>query len=53
MRGVTVLTDEKKRTKIVQADIKVIVKRPKEFERLIFALIEESHPAKAGKTKRR
>ncbi|MEQ1676275.1 MAG: hypothetical protein ABL876_06230 [Chitinophagaceae bacterium] len=51
MRGVTVLTDEKKRTKIVQADIKLVAKKPDEFERFIFILAKEYRQAKAVKKK--
>lgn len=41
MKGVTILIDEKKKTKIVQANISNIVKNSTEFEDLIFSLIEE------------
>jgi len=42
MKGVTILTDEKKRRKIVQVDIKEIARNPDEFEDLIDVLVAES-----------
>jgi hypothetical protein len=42
MYGVTVLTDEKKKRKILQIDIKEVAKNPDEFEDLIDALVAES-----------
>lgn len=42
MKGVTILTDEKKRRKIYQIDIKEVVKNPGEFEDLIDVLVAES-----------
>jgi len=41
MKGVTIFTDEKKKRKIYQIDIKV-VKNPGEFEDLIDVLVAES-----------
>ena len=42
MKGVTILTDEKKRRKILQVDIKEIAKNPDDFEDLIDILVAES-----------
>lgn len=42
MKGVTILTDEKKKRKILQADIKEIAKNPKEFEDFLDVLIAEN-----------
>ncbi len=42
MKGVTVLTDEKKKRKILQVDIKEVAKNPDEFEDLIDVLMAES-----------
>ena len=42
MKGVTILTDEKKKRKILQVDIKQITKNPDEFEDLIDILVAES-----------
>lgn len=42
MKGVTILTDEKKKRKILQVDIKEITKNPDEFEDLIDILVAES-----------
>ena len=42
MKGVTILTDEKNRRKIVQVDIKEIARNPNEFEDLIDVLVAES-----------
>ena len=42
MKGVTILTDEKKKRKILQVDIKEVVKNPDEFEDLIDILVAES-----------
>ena len=42
MKGVTILTDEKKKKKILQADIKEIAKNPGQFEDLLDVLIAES-----------
>jgi hypothetical protein len=42
MRGITILTDEKKKRKILQADIKEIAKNPEAFEDLVDVLIAES-----------
>jgi lipopolysaccharide biosynthesis regulator YciM len=51
MKGVTVLIDEKTKNKIVQANIKHVVKNPDEFENLIFSLVEEYR--KRGLVKRK
>lgn len=53
MKGVTILTDEKKNKKILQVDIDVIVKNPDEFEDLIDILVAErrkSEPKVAWET---
>ena len=42
MKGVTIFTDEKKKRKIYQIDIKEVVKNPGEFEDLIDVLVAES-----------
>ena len=42
MKGVTILTDEKKKRKILQIDIKEVTKNPDEFEDLIDILVAES-----------
>lgn len=42
MKGVTILTDEKKKRKIVQVDIREIARNPEEFEDLIDVLVAES-----------
>jgi hypothetical protein len=42
MKGVTILTDEKKKRKILQVDIKAVAKNPGEFEDLIDVLVAES-----------
>jgi hypothetical protein len=42
MKGVTILTDEKKKRKILQVDIKEVAKNPDEFEDLIDVLVAES-----------
>ena len=42
MKGVTILTDEKRKRKILQVDIKEITKNPDEFEDLIDILVAES-----------
>lgn len=42
MKGVTILTDEKNKRKIVQVDIKEIARNPDEFEDLIDVLVAES-----------
>ncbi|MGQ0738022.1 MAG: hypothetical protein ACT4OJ_03085 [Bacteroidota bacterium] len=42
MKGVTILTDEKKKRKILQVDIKEVAKNPVQFEDLIDVLIAES-----------
>ncbi len=42
MKGVTIFTDEKKKRKIYQIDIKEVVKNPDEFEDLIDVLVAES-----------
>lgn len=42
MKGVMILTDEKKKRKILQVDIKEIAKNPGEFEDLIDVLVAES-----------
>jgi hypothetical protein len=42
MKGVTILTDEKKKRKILQVDIKEVAKNPNDFEDLIDVLIAES-----------
>lgn len=42
MKGVTILTDEKKKRKILQIDIKEIAKNPEEFEDLVDVLVAES-----------
>ncbi len=42
MKGVTILTDEKKKRKIYQVDIKEVAKHPEDFEDLIDVLVAES-----------
>lgn len=42
MKGVTILTDEKKKTKILQVDIREVAKNPGQFEDLVDVLIAES-----------
>ena len=42
MKGVLVLTDERKKRKILQVDIKEVAKNPDEFEDLIDVLVAES-----------
>jgi hypothetical protein len=42
MKGVIVLTDERKKRKILQVDIKEVAKNPDEFEDLIDILVAES-----------
>lgn len=42
MKGVTILTDEKKKRKFLQADIKAIINNPNQFEDFIDVLIAES-----------
>ena len=42
MKGVTILTDEKKKRKILQVDIKEVAKNPADFEDLIDVLVAES-----------
>ena len=42
MKGVTILTDERKKRKILQVDIKEVAKNPDEFEDLIDVLVAES-----------
>ena len=42
MKGVTILTDEKRNRKIYQIDIKEVVKNPDNFEDLIDILVAES-----------
>lgn len=42
MKGVTILTDEKNKRRIVQVDIKEIARNPDEFEDLIDVLVAES-----------
>lgn len=42
MKGVTILTDEKKRRKILQVDIREVAKNPDDFEDLIDILVAES-----------
>lgn len=51
MKGVTILIDEKTKNKIVQANIKHVVKNPDAFEDFIFSLIEECR--KGGSVKRK
>jgi deoxycytidylate deaminase len=41
MKGVTVLTDEMNKKKILQADIKEVVKNPQQFEDFLDVLIAE------------
>ena len=41
MKGVMILTDEKKNRKILQVDIKEVAKNPEEFEDLVDVLIAE------------
>jgi hypothetical protein len=53
MKGVTVLIDEKTKNKIVQANIKHVVKNPNEFEDFIFSLIEEYRKGGSAKRKTR
>ncbi len=42
MKGVTILTDEKKKRRILQVDIKEVAKNPDQFEDLIDVLVAES-----------
>lgn len=42
MKGVTILTDERRKRKILQVDVKEIVKNPQDFEDLIDVLVAES-----------
>lgn len=42
MKGVTIFTDDKKKRKILQVDIKEVAKNPDEFEDLIDVLVAES-----------
>ena len=42
MRRATIFIDEKRKRKIVQVDIKEIVRNPDEFEDLIYTLIAEA-----------
>ena len=53
MKGVTVLIDEKTKNKIVQANIKHVVKNPDEFEDFILSLIEEYRKEESVKRKAR
>jgi hypothetical protein len=41
MKGVTILTDEKKKRRILQVDIKEVAKNPDQFEDLIDVLVAE------------
>ena len=50
MKGVTVLTDEKKKRKILQVDIKEIAKNLDEFEDLIDILVAESRKSEPKKS---
>jgi hypothetical protein len=50
MKGVTILTDEKKNRKILQVDIKEIAKNPDEFEDLIDVLVAESRKEESKKS---
>ena len=47
MKGVTILTDEKKKRKILQIDIKEVTKNPDEFEDLIDILVAESRKSES------
>jgi hypothetical protein len=42
MKGVTILTDEKKKRRILQVDIKEVAKNPDQFEDLIDVLVAEA-----------
>ncbi len=42
MKGVTILTDDRKKRKILQVDIKEVAKHPDEFEDLVDVLVAES-----------
>ena len=42
MKGVTILTDEKNKRKILQVDIKEVVKNPEKFEDLMDVIIAEA-----------
>jgi hypothetical protein len=42
MKGVTILTDDRKKRKILQIDIKEVAKHPDEFEDLVDVLVAES-----------
>ena len=42
MKGVTILTDEKKKRKILQVDIKEVAKNPEKFEDLLDVIIAEA-----------
>jgi hypothetical protein len=42
MKGVTILTDEKKKRRILQVDITEVAKNPDQFEDLIDVLVAES-----------
>ena len=50
MKGVTILTDEKKKRKILQVDIKTVAKNPDEFEDLIDVLVAESRKSESKKS---
>jgi len=42
MKGVTILTDEKNKRKILQVDIKEVAKNPEKFEDLMDVIIAEA-----------
>ncbi len=50
MKGVTILTDEKKKRKILQVDIKEVAKNPADFEDLIDVLVAESRKTESKKS---
>jgi hypothetical protein len=50
MKGVTILTDEKKKRKILQVDIKEVAKNPADFEDLIDVLVAESRKTEPKKS---
>lgn len=49
MKGVTILRDEKRNRKILQVDIKEVVKHPDEFEDLIDVLVAEARKNEPAK----
>jgi hypothetical protein len=42
MKGVTILTDEKRNRKILQVDIKEIARNPEKFEDLLDVIVAEA-----------